>query len=226
MCLQTFTLPTPNGQINIRISHQIVSLLCWYIRHIPTNVINIYTICAWWRHQMETFPRYMPFVRGIHRSHVNSPHKGQRRGALMFSLICAWINGWVNNRDTGDLRHHRTHYDATVMDGMFCHWTTLTSHIFLRILFKLFHVSEWIFINKKMAWLNCHKIFPSNTPVLYIAHVNIAVLWHLKSNNICTRSPAGTILLEILSLFIDICVSRCFGACWHLQAYRFNWSWM
>ena len=47
-----------------------------------------------WKH----FPRYWPFVRGIHRSTVNSPHKGQWRGALMFSLICAWINGWVNNR--------------------------------------------------------------------------------------------------------------------------------
>ena len=36
------------------------------------------------------FPLYWPFVRGIHRSSVNSPHKGQWRGALMFSLICAW----------------------------------------------------------------------------------------------------------------------------------------
>ena len=35
------------------------------------------------------FPRYWPFVRGIHRSPVNSPHKGQWHGALMFSLICA-----------------------------------------------------------------------------------------------------------------------------------------
>ena len=35
------------------------------------------------------FPRYWPFVREIHRSRVNSPHKSQRRGALMFSLICA-----------------------------------------------------------------------------------------------------------------------------------------
>ena len=34
---------------------------------------------------------------------------------LMFSLICAWINGWVNNREAGDLRRHRAHYDITVM---------------------------------------------------------------------------------------------------------------
>ena len=61
------------------------------------------------------FPRYWPFVRGIHRWSVNSPHKDQWRGALMFSLICAWINGWVNNSETGDLRRHRTHYYVIVM---------------------------------------------------------------------------------------------------------------
>ena len=46
-----------------------------------------------WKH----FPCYWTFVRGIHRSPVNFSHKGQWRGVLMFSLICAWINGWVNN---------------------------------------------------------------------------------------------------------------------------------
>ena len=60
------------------------------------------------------FPRYWPFVRGIHRSPVNSPHKGQWRGTLIFSLICTWTNGWVNNRDAGDLRRHRTLYDVIV----------------------------------------------------------------------------------------------------------------
>ena len=64
-----------------------------------------------WKH----FPRYWPFARGIHRSPVNSTHKGQWRGALVFSLICAWINAWVNNRDTGDLRRHRAHHDVTLM---------------------------------------------------------------------------------------------------------------
>ena len=61
------------------------------------------------------FPRYWPFVRGIHRSPVNSPRKGQWRGALMFTLICARINGWVNNREAGDLRRYRAHYDVIVM---------------------------------------------------------------------------------------------------------------
>ena len=64
-----------------------------------------------WKH----FPRNWPFVRGIHRPPVKSPHKGQWHRALMFSLICTRINGWVNNGEAGDLRRHRAHYDVTVM---------------------------------------------------------------------------------------------------------------
>ena len=64
-----------------------------------------------WKH----FPRYLPFVRGIYRSPVNSPHKGQWRGALMFSFNWAWTNGWVNKRKAGDFRRHRAHYDVCVM---------------------------------------------------------------------------------------------------------------
>ena len=64
-----------------------------------------------WKH----FPRYWHFVWGIHRSPVNSPNKGQWRRALMFSLIWAWVNGWVNNHAAGDFRRHRVHYDITVM---------------------------------------------------------------------------------------------------------------
>ena len=68
-----------------------------------------------WRH----FPRYWPFVRGIHRSPMNSPHKVQWRGALIF-FICGWINAWVNNREAGDLRRHRVHYDVIVMISIPC----------------------------------------------------------------------------------------------------------
>ena len=56
------------------------------------------------------FPRYWPFVRRIHRSPVNSPHKDQWRGALVFYLIFDWINSRVNHRETGDLRRHRAHF--------------------------------------------------------------------------------------------------------------------
>ena len=64
-----------------------------------------------WKH----FPRYWPVVRGNNWSPVNSHHKGQWRGALMFSLICTWINGWVNNREVGALRRSRAHCDVNVM---------------------------------------------------------------------------------------------------------------
>ena len=61
------------------------------------------------------FPRYWPFVRGIHRSSLNSPHKGQWRWALMFLWSAPWINGWVNNREAGDLRRRRDPYDVIVI---------------------------------------------------------------------------------------------------------------
>ena len=55
---------------------------------------------------------YATFVKEIHKWPV---HIGQWRGALIFSLLCAWTNGWANNRDAGDLRRHRAYYDVTVM---------------------------------------------------------------------------------------------------------------
>ena len=55
----------------------------------------------------KNFPRYWSFV--------NSPHKGQWGGALMFSLICTWTNR-VNNRDVCHLRRHRAYYDVIMMD--------------------------------------------------------------------------------------------------------------
>ena len=82
--------------------------------------------------KLKLFLRYWPFVRGIHRSPVNSPHKGQWHGVLMFSLIFAWINGWVNNREADHLRPNLAYYDVTVMVpqisvsiGLDCGWKSL-----------------------------------------------------------------------------------------------------
>ena len=74
-----------------------------------------------WKH----FPRYWPFVRGIHRSPMNSPHKVQGRGAVMFSLICISINGWINNHEAGDLRRYRAHYDVIAMHHLNQCWLVL-----------------------------------------------------------------------------------------------------
>ena len=85
--------------------------------HIGVQVRYINCLCttSWRRHHMETFSASLALCAGIHRSPVNSPHKSQWRGALMFSLICAWISSWENNREASGLRRQGAHYDVTVM---------------------------------------------------------------------------------------------------------------
>ena len=85
-----------------------------------THIFGVKRVCVRCLHIMMTssngnISALLPLVRGIHRSPVNSPHKDQCRWALMFSLICARINGWVNDREAGDLRRYRAHYDVIVM---------------------------------------------------------------------------------------------------------------
>ena len=101
--------------INIFVSFHRIFAICFILSWIdnpPTPTPPVYTcIChddvIKWKH----FPRNWPFVRGIHRSPVNSPHKSQWHGALIFSLICVW----VNNCEAGDLRRHRGHYAVIVI---------------------------------------------------------------------------------------------------------------
>ena len=89
------------------------SILCSISR--LSSLVNDSQHCSMMTSSHGTFSRYWPFVRGIHRSLVNSLHKDQWRRALMFTLISAWINGWVNNREAGDLRRNRGHYDVRVI---------------------------------------------------------------------------------------------------------------
>ena len=114
-----------------------------------------------WKH----FPSYWPFVRGIHRSLVNSPHKGQWRGALMFSLICAWIKGWVNNCEAGDLRRHRAHYYVTIMSismtGFWetrrCTWIQCTRRCtwIYRLHSGGVFILQYVCWRFHIAWVNC-----------------------------------------------------------------------
>ena len=98
-----------------------------------------------WKH----FSCYWPFVRGIHQLPVNSLHKGQWRRALMFSLICTWINGWVSNGEAGDLRCHRAHYDVTVM------WPSEAVHDFFVGKEQL----EWCHMNVKVSEITGNAFF-------------------------------------------------------------------
>ena len=70
---------------------------------------------TWWCLQMETFSALLALCVGWP---VNSPHKGQCRGALVFSLICVWSNSWANASDAGALWCHRAHYDVIVMESI------------------------------------------------------------------------------------------------------------
>ena len=79
------------------------------IKKWPCFVTLCFVVVEWWRHQMETFSALLALCAG------NSPHKGQWRGTLMFSFICVWMNGWVNNRAAGDLKCYRAHYDVIAM---------------------------------------------------------------------------------------------------------------
>ena len=62
-------------------------------------------------HQMETFSALLSLCAG--NSPVTCEFPEQK--LWCFSLICAWINVWENNREAGDLRRHHAHYDVTVM---------------------------------------------------------------------------------------------------------------
>ena len=109
------------------VDNWLVMVSCWVWINQKTVCIVIVNQChddvIKWKH----FPRYWPFfVRGIHLSPVN--HKSQWCGALVFSLICAWISGWVNNREAGDSRRHRVHYDVTVMSKQWSYRNIAQNH--------------------------------------------------------------------------------------------------
>ena len=160
-----------------------------------------------WKH----FPRYWPFVPGIHRSPVNSPHKAQWRGALMFSLIWAWMNGCENNREVGDSRRHRAHYDVTVM-GVHCivaevdyypgslalrqalSWARLATyhHIWRGVYIPMHNYLQFPMDTYNIPWI-MHSIAKRFT--------NTAIYNLMKSPDICTA--AMTVEFGIIYLFYD-----------------------
>ena len=91
-------------------------MICGFITLLLVLLLASTRFKSWWRHQMETFSALHAICAGNSLVTGEFPAKGQWRGALMFSLICAWVNVWANNREAGDLRRHRAHYDVTVME--------------------------------------------------------------------------------------------------------------
>ena len=148
-----------------------------------------------WKHYL----RYWPFVRGIHRPTVNSLHKGQWRRALMFSLICSWVNGWVNNREAGDLRRHYGHYDVTAMPTLFsccpfphyyyspsawsltCDGTVARHSRPITAANPLIEIYQWLIITELLQQgFGSYGISWNNTPVILFLcwHVEAWIKWH------------------------------------------------
>ena len=150
---------------------------------------------SWWRHQMKTFSVLLSFCAGNSPVPVNSPHKGQWRGALMFSLICAWIHDWVNNREAGDLIRHRGHYDVIVMlakcptihhvfvnEGLIS-WDVCGSHMKFLGLFNvdnLLRFSPQTFIMSRLRYSRVSKpltVFSINYNFSWNTCRNILYMW-------------------------------------------------
>ena len=69
-----------------------------------SDCFHLQTLVTWYRHEM-FFSALLALSAG----------NTQVRGAMMFSLICVWINSWIHKQDAGDLRRYRAHFDVTVM---------------------------------------------------------------------------------------------------------------
>ena len=132
---------------------------------------------SWWRHQKETFSALLAICAGNSPVQVNSPYKGQWRGALMFSLICVWINGWVNNHEAGDLRRYRVHYVVIVMwldfiDGLLIllilalFWLRYTGIKQCYILFSTFHI-----LNVNRLVTSSVRKYPMDSIVRFVLNV-------------------------------------------------------
>ena len=127
----------------------------------------------------------------------------------MFALICVWINGWVNNREAGDLRRHRAHYDAIVMRRLM--WDMIThSYRNLRLfVFCLWEPLDYIYIwyltrydysfisLTREIWLLTHEIWLLTHDIWLLTH-EIWLLTH--SRDMITHSYRNLRLFCILTM--------------------------
>ena len=99
--------------------------------------------------QIETFSALLALC--ARNSPVTGEYPSQRpvTRSLMYLMICAWTNGWVNNRNAGDLRRHRAHYDITVM--MFLYALNFVSvAVLATVTLQLF--AKWALIPRGDFW--------------------------------------------------------------------------
>ena len=112
-----------------------------------------------WKH----FPRYWPFVCGIHRSSVNSPHKGQLTPSFDISLICPWINVWVKK-----VRWVIWEDITRTMASLLC-WN---------LTYRLFPVVTRTKLCQVMAWCRaCDKPLPEPILIVLMTHTCFIILY-------------------------------------------------
>ena len=128
-------------------------------------------ISTWWCHQMETFSALLTLC-----ARISPVTKGQWRRALILSLICTWINGWVHTRAAGDLRRHHPHYDVTVMRSGKIYNEDLIRRGTMK---PTWHVMQQV-MKAHVATCNCHQAIPSS-----IFSMNISICY-LKTWQQCT----------------------------------------
>ena len=138
------------------------------------------------------------YVRGIHRSPVNSPHKSQWRRDLMVSLVCSWINGWVNSREAGDLGCYRAHYDVIVM------------------------ASDSIAYGHMLGW-SVPRSDNTGNLIVFIRHVDIGTVlpqfsWPTELSRICINVNQYIYLFCFFHLHVVLVLRAAFywARCWSL----------
>ena len=118
--------------------------------HLNNKVSNTCGICSWWRHQMETFPYYWPFVRGIHGLSVNSPHKGKWRGAFYVSFDLR-----VNKRLCKQCKHQWfetpsrslwRHYDVPSQCTRSQNLVIMSVFFYKKVVYRIYDVNGYIYI--------------------------------------------------------------------------------
>ena len=160
--------------------------LCHHMASLGHNQLTVHAVSnnalypwpsyySWWRHQMENFSELLALCVGNSPLTGEFPSQRPAMGALMSSLICAWTNGWVNNRDADDLICHRAHYDINVMHQQ------NTSEPF-NVSWSQPQRTDWSEICNGLA---VTSIFFNWTSVSYslTGHIDVLALKRLKSFN-------------------------------------------
>ena len=198
--------------------------------------ISFYSLSSrgsWWRHQMEAFSALLVLCAG--KSPVTVELSPQRPVTRSFDFfICAWTNGWANNRGADDLNDHHTHYEVIVMDVALI-LNVQFSNLLQRLLSCEFHVFSavafrWMTedpIDHTLALVQCRNgSAPSGNRPLP------------ESMLIQFMSPYGVIRLQLvrkimsyyinLILFVSVCLKNTHKKTYDIYYYftRMKWRWL